>query len=63
MPEGWRAGPFETVVVNGAFLGVHVPPGASRVELRFIPRASWPAWRSGGFRSSLPYCWCCYERA
>lgn len=37
MPEGWRAGPFETVVVNGTFLGVHVPPGASRVELRFIP--------------------------
>jgi len=37
MPEGWKAGPFETVVVNGAFLGVHVPPGASRVELRFIP--------------------------
>lgn len=37
MPEGWRAGPFETLVVNGAFLGVHVPPGATRVELRFIP--------------------------
>lgn len=37
MPEGWRAGPFETVVVNGAFVGVHVPPGASRVELRFVP--------------------------
>lgn len=37
LPEGWRAGRHETVVVNGAFLGVHVPPGASRVELRFIP--------------------------
>lgn len=37
LPEGWRAGPYETVVVNGAFLGVHVPPRASRVELRFIP--------------------------
>jgi hypothetical protein len=36
-PEGWRAGPYETVVVNGAFLGVHVPPGATRVELRFVP--------------------------
>ena len=36
-PEGWSAGPFETVVVNGAFVGVHVPPGASRVELRFVP--------------------------
>ncbi|MFP5286808.1 MAG: hypothetical protein ACLGI9_13795, partial [Thermoanaerobaculia bacterium] len=37
LPEGWKAGPHETLVVNGAFLGVHVPPGASRVELRFIP--------------------------
>ncbi|HVG06149.1 MAG TPA: hypothetical protein VNM67_00425 [Thermoanaerobaculia bacterium] len=37
MPEGWSAGPLETVVVNGAFVGVHVPPGASRVELRFVP--------------------------
>lgn len=37
MPEGWSAGPLETVVVNGAFVGVHLPPGASRVELRFIP--------------------------
>lgn len=37
MPEGWSAGPLETVAVNGAFLGVHVPPGTSRVELRFLP--------------------------
>jgi hypothetical protein len=37
MPEGWSAGPLEIVVVNGAFVGVHVPPGASRVELRFVP--------------------------
>lgn len=37
LPEGWRAGPLETVVVNGAFLGVHVPPGTSRVELRYLP--------------------------
>jgi hypothetical protein len=37
MPEGWSAGPLETVVINGAFVGVHVPPGASRVELRFVP--------------------------
>jgi uncharacterized membrane protein YfhO len=28
---------METVIVNGAFLGVHVPAGASRVELRFRP--------------------------
>lgn len=37
MPEGWRAGPLEILVVNGAFAGVHVPPGISRVELRFLP--------------------------
>lgn len=37
LPEGWKAGSYETVVVNGAFLGVHVPRGASRVELRFLP--------------------------
>lgn len=43
MPEGWRAGPLETVVVNGAFLGVHVPPGVSRVELRYLP----PGFRTG----------------
>lgn len=36
-PEGWKAGGLETLVVNGAFLGVHVPAGASRVELRFQP--------------------------
>jgi uncharacterized membrane protein YfhO len=28
---------METLVVNGAFLGVHLPAGASRVELRFRP--------------------------
>lgn len=40
-PEGWRATaadqPLETLVVNGAFLGVRVPAGASRVELRYRP--------------------------
>ncbi len=40
-PEGWRAssssGPADTVVVNGAFLGVRVPAGADRVELSFRP--------------------------
>jgi hypothetical protein len=36
-PEGWTADGMETLVVNGAFLGVHVPAGASRVELRFRP--------------------------
>lgn len=36
-PEGWKVDGMEKVVVNGAFLGVHVPAGASRVELRFRP--------------------------
>jgi hypothetical protein len=41
-PEGWKATsegdqPMETLIVNGAFLGIHVPAGASRVELRFRP--------------------------
>ncbi len=36
-PEGWKADGMETLVVDGAFLGVHVPAGASRVELRFQP--------------------------
>lgn len=46
-PDGWRArgfgeggrelGRLETVVVNGAFAGVHLPAGVSRVELRFRP--------------------------
>jgi hypothetical protein len=36
-PEGWRAAATETLVVNGSFLGVHVPAGASRIELRFRP--------------------------
>jgi hypothetical protein len=41
-PEGWTASrgggrSLERVVVDGAFLGVHVPAGASRVELRFRP--------------------------
>lgn len=36
-PEGWRTDGPEILVVNGAFLGVHVPAGVSRVELRFRP--------------------------
>jgi hypothetical protein len=36
-PEGWKAEGMETLIVNGAFLGVHVPAGASQVELRFRP--------------------------
>ncbi|HYN19722.1 MAG TPA: YfhO family protein, partial [Thermoanaerobaculia bacterium] len=40
-PRGWRASGggrrLETVVVNGAFLGVRVPAGVSRIDLRFRP--------------------------
>lgn len=40
-PEGWsaRAGdrPLETVIVNGAFLGVVIPAGEERLELRYLP--------------------------
>lgn len=47
LPAGWRAASggrrLEVVVINGAFAGVHVPPGVSRVELRFSP----PGFRSG----------------
>ena len=48
MPEGWKAGPLETVVVNGAFLGVHVPPGVSRVELKYSPPGFLPGLMIGG---------------
>jgi hypothetical protein len=41
MPEGWSvrsAGrPLQKLVVNGAFLGLRLPPGEQRVELRFVP--------------------------
>jgi hypothetical protein len=40
-PEGWHASiegvPAETVVVNGAFLGVVLPAGTDRLSLRFRP--------------------------
>jgi hypothetical protein len=40
-PKGWsaRAGGrrLRTLTVDGAFLGVRIPAGASRVELRFLP--------------------------
>jgi hypothetical protein len=40
-PEGWHAWTGSTdlpvVIVNGAFVGVRVPAGATRVELRFMP--------------------------
>lgn len=37
LPEGWRVSPGETLVVNGGFLGVHVPAGVSRIEMRYRP--------------------------
>lgn len=37
LPEGWRADAGETLVVNGGFLGVRVPAGVSRIELRYRP--------------------------
>jgi hypothetical protein len=40
-PHGWRAHaggrPLPTVAVNGAYLGVRLPAGAGRVELRYRP--------------------------
>lgn len=41
MPEGWSvrgADPrLEKLVVNGTFVGLRVPPGRHRAELRFLP--------------------------
>lgn len=37
LPEGWRADRGGTLVVNGGFLGVRVPAGVSRIELRYRP--------------------------
>ena len=46
LPEGWRAstadGRLATLTANGAFLGVRLPAGVSRVELRFTPPGLWP---------------------
>lgn len=41
-PRGWRARSFEgsslrTLGINGAFLGVALPAGVRRVELRYVP--------------------------
>jgi hypothetical protein len=40
-PRGWRAraggGELETLTVNAAFVGVRVPAGVDRVELRYLP--------------------------
>jgi len=39
--RGWRASaagrPLPTLTVDGAFLGIRVPPGVTRLDLRFLP--------------------------
>lgn len=54
-PEGWRASiggrPAETVVVNGAFLGVVLPPGTDRLSLRFRPPGLAPGIALAAFAS------------
>ncbi|HVT17734.1 MAG TPA: YfhO family protein [Thermoanaerobaculia bacterium] len=55
-PGGWRARaggrPLPKLTVDGAFLGVLVPAGASRVELDFTP----PGFRSGLSACALALC-------
>ncbi|HXT20898.1 MAG TPA: YfhO family protein, partial [Thermoanaerobaculia bacterium] len=45
-PRGWRAigggATLQALTVNGAFLGVRVPPGVERVRLRYLPPGLWP---------------------
>jgi hypothetical protein len=52
-PRGWRAtsngAPLRTLAVNGAFLGVALPEGATEVELRYRP----PGLRAGTALSLL----------
>jgi len=46
-PRGWSArrasdgGELPVLTVNGAFLGVRVPPGVERVRLRYVPPGLW----------------------
>jgi hypothetical protein len=46
-PRGWSArrasdgGELPVLTVNGAFLGVRVPPGVERVRLRYLPPGLW----------------------
>ncbi|HBL31143.1 MAG TPA: hypothetical protein DD490_30320, partial [Acidobacteria bacterium] len=51
-PRGWTARSAGRVlpklVVNGAFLGVQVPPGSHRIELRFRPPGLAPGVALGG---------------
>jgi hypothetical protein len=52
-PDGWTAAAGDRVLrqvrVNSAYLGVVVPPGASRVDLAFVP----PGFRLGALLSGL----------
>jgi uncharacterized protein YbdZ (MbtH family) len=52
LPAGWSArseqGPLRTLVVNSAFLGVRIPRGEHRVELRFLPPGLIPGVAIGG---------------
>jgi hypothetical protein len=47
-PRGWSArggsdgASLQTLTVNGAFVGVRVPPGVERVRLRYLPPGLWP---------------------
>ncbi|HET9767872.1 MAG TPA: YfhO family protein, partial [Thermoanaerobaculia bacterium] len=47
-PRGWSArggsdrGELPVLTVNGAFLGVRIPPGVERVQLRYVPPGLWP---------------------
>jgi uncharacterized membrane protein YfhO len=61
-PEGWKAGGMETLVVNGAFLGVHVPAGASRVELRFQPPGFLPGVLLGLLAAAVTAALGCWTR-
>ncbi|HEV8241189.1 MAG TPA: YfhO family protein [Thermoanaerobaculia bacterium] len=46
-PRGWSArggdgAALRTLTVDGAFVGVRVPPGIDRVRLRYLPPGLWP---------------------
>jgi len=51
-PQGWTARsagrPLPKLTVNGAFLGLRVPPGTHRIELRYLPPGFVPGMGLGG---------------
>jgi hypothetical protein len=59
-PDGWRAWSrpggerLPTVTVNGAFLGVRLPPGAREIELRYRP----PGFAAGAAACALSLAIC-----